>query len=91
MTRPLPHMKPDVSQFREYIAELAYLARIHTDLIERYAEIGDDTGLEYAMRNFVAVARNSAAAMRDLKSWKVEHCIAQLNARADQQREPSDA
>ncbi len=53
--------------FREYIHEMAGLAAIQTELAMRYAELGDDVGLEYATRRWVAYTRAAFGTLKDLK------------------------
>lgn len=67
MTRQkhISHGTPDV--YREFIHEMAGLATIQAELVMKYAEIGDDTGLEYATRRWVAYTRAALATMSDLK------------------------
>lgn len=72
IVRPLPHMKPDHEQFEQYIWETAALARCHIDLIQTFAEIGDHTGIEYAVRRLIASTRAIAGTTKDLRDMKVE-------------------
>ncbi len=53
--------------FREYIYEMAGLAAIQAELAMRYAELGDDVGLEYATRRWVAYTRAAFGTLKDLK------------------------
>jgi hypothetical protein len=70
--RPLPHEKPDFSQFDQFVYETAALARCHIDLIQTFAEIGDHAGLEYAVRRLIASTRAIAGATKDLRDMKAE-------------------
>lgn len=72
ITRPLPHMKHDYSQFDGFIFETAGYARAHIDLIQTFAEIGDHTGLEYAIKRLIASTRAIAGAAKDLRELKAE-------------------
>jgi hypothetical protein len=56
--------------FREYIYEMAGLAAIQAELAMRYAELGDDAGLEYAARRWAAYTRAALATVKDLRSMK---------------------
>lgn len=68
--RPLPCMKPDYEQFEQFVWETAALARSHIDLIQSFAEIGDHTGLEYAVKRLIASTRAIAGATKDLREMK---------------------
>ncbi len=54
--------------FREHIYEMAGLAAIQAELAMRYAELGDDAGLEYATRKWVAYTRAAVGSLRDLRA-----------------------
>jgi len=62
------HGTPDA--LREFIAENAGLARIQAELAETFAAIGDDTGLEYAVRRLLAYTRQVVGTLADLKEAK---------------------
>jgi hypothetical protein len=53
---------------REYIAECIALAADQAGLVQTSAEIGDDKGLEYALRYFVAYAKAAFSTFQDLKA-----------------------
>ena len=53
---------------REYIAECISLAADQAGLVQSYAEIGDDKGLEYALRRFAAYAKSAFSTFQDLKA-----------------------
>lgn len=55
---------------REFIHEMLVGARIQADLGMTYAALGDDAGLEYALRRFLAYTRAAAATFKDLKAIK---------------------
>ena len=52
---------------REFIAENLGLAGIHIELAQRYALIGDDHGLNYALRRYAAYSKAALGAFADLK------------------------
>ena len=54
--------------FREHIFEMAGLAAIQAELAMRYAELGDDVGLEYATRRWIAYTRAALGTLKDLKA-----------------------
>lgn len=76
MNAPSQHTAPDLTQFREFIGEAMSMAAIQADLAVTYAQISDDTGLEYATRSLVAYTRAAAGALKDLKSVKAQKEIA---------------
>jgi hypothetical protein len=53
---------------REYIAECIALAADQARLVQTCAEIGDDKGLEYALRRFAAYAKAVFSTFQDLKA-----------------------
>lgn len=57
---------------REYIFECAALAAIQTELVRTFAEIGDDHGLEYATRKWVAYTRAALATVNDLRAMTAD-------------------
>jgi hypothetical protein len=64
----ISHGTPDA--FRENIHEMAGMAALQAELVMRYAQLGDDAGLEYAIRRWVAYTRSAIATMADLKAMK---------------------
>jgi len=64
------HGRPDA--YRELIAENAWYAAVQADLAQTHAAIGDDVGLEYAVRRLVAYTRQIAGTLADLKQHKAE-------------------
>ncbi len=66
MSDSISHGTP--AAFREYIFEMAGLAAIQAELAMRYAELGDDAGLEYATRKWVAYTRAAVGSLRDLRA-----------------------
>ena len=57
---------------REFIHEALGLAIIQAEIGMRYAETGDDRGLEYSYRRHVAYLRAVAGALRDLRAPKLQ-------------------
>jgi histidine ammonia-lyase len=70
MSDSISHGTP--AAFRAYIHEMAGLAAIQAELAMQYAELGDDVGLVYALRRWVAYTRAAVATAKDLKSMKEE-------------------
>jgi hypothetical protein len=66
----ISHGTPDMC--REVIHEVAGMASLQAELAMRYAELGDDTGLEYAVRRWTAYTRSAIATMADLKAMKAQ-------------------
>jgi hypothetical protein len=64
----IAHGTPDA--FREFIHEMAGLAALQAKLAMTYAELGDDAGLEYAIRHWMAYTRSAIATMANLKVMK---------------------
>lgn len=58
--------------YREFIAETLAGAEIHARIGVTYAEIGNDAGLDYAIRCLVANARAAVSVLADLKQMKAE-------------------
>jgi hypothetical protein len=63
-----PHGTPDA--YREFIGETLAMARTQADLGATYASIGDDAGLEYAVRRLVAYTRAALGTLNDLRTTK---------------------
>ena len=59
-----------VAELRAFIGETIGLAAVHAGLAETYASLGDDAGLEYAMRRFAAYSKAAFATLADLKAVK---------------------
>ncbi len=68
MANHISHGTP--AAYREFIAESLSMARIQAELGATYAEIGDDAGLEYAIRRMVAYTRAALGTLKDLKTEK---------------------
>jgi hypothetical protein len=64
----IAHGTPEA--YREFIREMLTLAQLQADLAATYAAIGDDVGLEYALRRLVAYTRAAATVFKDLKGMK---------------------
>lgn len=64
----IAHGSPEA--YREFIGEMLAMASIQAQLGETYASIGDDAGLEYAIRRLVAYVRASRDTLLDLKEMK---------------------
>ena len=56
--------------FREFAADALTMASIQAELGRTFAEIGDDVGLEYALRRATAYFRCALGALHDLKEAK---------------------
>jgi hypothetical protein len=54
------------AQCRQHIAELAGVIGASAEIIARYAELGDDAGLEYQLRRLILHVRAAAATFKDL-------------------------
>jgi hypothetical protein len=63
-----PHGTPWA--LREFIEESLAMARIQAELGATYASIGDDAGLEYAVRRLVAYTRAALGTLNDLRTNK---------------------
>jgi hypothetical protein len=71
MSTPQHHVSHGTLEaYREFIAETLCMVRIQAGLGETYAGIGDDAGLEYAMRRLVAYTRAALGTLADLKTEK---------------------
>ncbi|MFO1126473.1 MAG: hypothetical protein U1E25_15105 [Methylocystis sp.] len=57
---------PADAQCRAYIAELAGVIAANAEIIQRYAELGDDAGLEYQIRRLIPHVRAMTATFKDL-------------------------
>lgn len=60
------HGSPDA--YRELIYNSLAMAAIRAQLGTTYAEIGDDAGLHYVIRNLVGYARTAVGTFKDLKA-----------------------
>jgi hypothetical protein len=56
--------------YRQAISERLELVCVHADLGIRYASIGDDTGLTYALRCLAAYLRTTISIHADLQASK---------------------
>jgi hypothetical protein len=67
MSAPVSFAIPSpAAQCRGHIVELAGAIGISAEIIARYAEIGDDAGLEYQLRRLILHVRAAAATFKDL-------------------------
>lgn len=64
----IAHGTPEA--YREFIHEALFGAEIQAQLGTTYAAIGDDAGLEYALRRLVAYTRAAFTVLADLKAMK---------------------
>lgn len=53
-------------QCRENIAEIAGVICANAEIVVRYAEMGDDVGLEYQLKRLVLHVRAATATFKDL-------------------------
>ena len=60
------------ASLRDFIAENISLAGIHRELVCTYAGIGDDRGLEYALRRFAAHVSAALSAFSGLKKTSAQ-------------------
>jgi histidine ammonia-lyase len=65
MSDSISHGTP--AAFRKHIYEMAGLVAIQAELAMQYAELSDDTGLEYATRKWVAYTRAAVGSLKDLR------------------------
>jgi hypothetical protein len=73
MTGPAPHGTPEA--LREFIAEHLNMACIHASHAVSYAEIGNDAGLEFAIRNAALYFRAAIDTMKQLKAEKAAKAV----------------
>jgi len=64
----IAHGTPEM--YREHIHEMLEMAQIQAELGTTYAAIGDDTGLEYALRRLKAYMRAAIGSFVDLRAMK---------------------
>jgi hypothetical protein len=62
----IPHGGPEM--LRGCIHEAAGLASLHAQMAMAYAEIGNDAGLEFAIRNWVGYTSAALNTLGDLKA-----------------------
>jgi hypothetical protein len=55
-------------ELRAFISESIALAAVHANIAADYADLGDDKGLEYALRCFAAACKAALATFADLKA-----------------------
>ena len=61
-----------VAELRAFVGETIGLAAVHAGLAETYASLGDDKGLEYALRCFAASCKAAFATFADLKAANIK-------------------
>jgi hypothetical protein len=59
---------PADAQCRAYICELAGVIAVNAEIVARYAELGDDAGLEYQLRRLVLHVRAATQTFKELAS-----------------------
>lgn len=64
--RPALSIPSAGAQCRQHIAELAGVIGASAEIIARYAELGDDVGLEYQLRRLILHVRAATATFKDL-------------------------
>ena len=57
-----------IAELRAFIGETMALVTVHADLAETYATLGDDKGLEYALRCLAASSKAALETLADLKA-----------------------
>jgi hypothetical protein len=65
---PIPAPCGSTAELRAFIAETMALACVHAELAKTYGTLGDDHGLEYAMRCFTASSKAALDTLADLKA-----------------------
>ena len=53
-------------QCRPHIAELAGIIAVSADIVARYAELGDDAGLQYQIRRLILHVKAATQTFKDL-------------------------
>lgn len=67
MSAPVSFAIPSAAaQCRQHIADLAGVIGVNAEIVERYAELGDDAGLEYQLRRLILHVRAATATFKDL-------------------------
>ena len=73
-------MRRPLDNFREQIAETAWAAAIHCQLIAHYTDLRDDVGLRYTIDRLIAYTKAVASIHRDMVEARVrehergQHC-----------------
>jgi len=65
---PLPPPCGSTAELRAVVGETMALTVVHAELARTYATLGDDRGLEYAMRCFAASSKAALDTLADLKA-----------------------
>jgi len=68
---PIPAPCGSTAELRAFIGETMALAAVHAELAETYASLGNDRGLEYAMRCFAASSKAALDTLADLKAANI--------------------
>jgi hypothetical protein len=84
---PQSYGTPDV--YRQFIAETLAGAEIHARIGQNYAEIGNDPGLDYAIRCLVANTRAAVSVLANLKEMNAT--LARRRAEATAPVTPAEA
>ena len=71
---PIPAPCGSVAELRAFLGETMALSAVHAELAETYATLGDDRGLEYAMRCFAASSKAAFDSLIDLKAANKGGC-----------------
>lgn len=65
--RPLPQLNPDPQDFRDYVAATLGVVILHAEIAQRFADMGDDDGLEYALSGMIGATRCARDVFRDIR------------------------
>lgn len=65
--RPLPHLKPPLDDYRDYIAETAWIVIVYAEMAQKASSIGDDDALAYHLSGMIGACRLCRDVMRDLR------------------------
>ncbi len=65
---PIPAPCGSVAELHTFIGETMAFAAVHAEIAETCATLGDDRGLEYAMRCFAASSKAALDTHADLKA-----------------------
>jgi hypothetical protein len=57
-----------IAELRAVIGESMALAAVHANIAANYADLGDDAGLDYALRCFAASSKAALQTFADLKA-----------------------
>lgn len=65
--RPLPCTTTDPQDFRDYVADALGIVILHAEIAQRFAGMGDDAGLEYALSGMIGATRCARDVFRDIR------------------------